>query len=99
MNFFALKGSNCWRQVIAAEHPARVVTDAVEEYRLLPDTKLNRPHMMTYSEAPTLPQILLTSAGRGWEGIAASFLHFPRGLAEVAPAIILAPLRQGMNQV
>jgi AraC family transcriptional regulator len=41
--------------------------------------------MTPHSEPPRSPQVLLTSAGRNWNGLVADLLHFPRGIAEVAP--------------
>lgn len=38
---------------------------------------------MTASSFETTPQVLLTSAGRAWRGLAADFLHIPRGLSHV----------------
>ncbi|MBB3311844.1 AraC family transcriptional regulator [Rhizobium sp. BK196] len=38
---------------------------------------------MTASSLQTPPQILLTSAGRAWSGLAAEFLHIPRGISRV----------------
>ena len=38
---------------------------------------------MTFSSLQPSPQILLTSAGRGWSGLDADFLHIPRGLLHV----------------
>ncbi|MBB3591006.1 AraC family transcriptional regulator [Rhizobium sp. BK529] len=38
---------------------------------------------MTASSVQTSPQILLTSSGRAWSGLAAEFLHIPRGLSRV----------------
>ncbi|MBW9056236.1 helix-turn-helix transcriptional regulator [Rhizobium mesosinicum] len=38
---------------------------------------------MTASSLQTSPQILLTSAGRAWSGLAADFLHIPRGISRV----------------
>jgi AraC family transcriptional regulator len=39
--------------------------------------------MMTLSSFQPSPQTLLTSAGRGWAGFEAEFLHIPRGLLHV----------------
>lgn len=38
---------------------------------------------MTASSLQTSPRILLTSAGRAWSGLAADFLHIPRGISRV----------------
>lgn len=38
---------------------------------------------MTASSLQTSPQVLLTSAGRAWSGLAAEFVHIPRGLSRV----------------